>query len=216
MLTNGQGNGFLLPDTGVGNGLADAHPDERHDHNRQDNAESDGVDAKFFCFLPFGKLLFGELCGIFFRAKLFLAGCTHGIISSQLFLDCFDIFPMIRKQYTDQSIITYFYGVFKGERKIPMQKIKIHKKTWGPKPPCRTRFSRNASNHDLHEKAGGMPLPTFAAPNVHPTSKRGREVCNPAGKSNFPIQKCGSKRTRHAPSRKKTTPGNRLPRKGNP
>lgn len=67
-------------------------------------------------------------------------------------------------------------------------------KTWGPKPPC-TRFSRSASNYDLHEMAGGLPLTTFSAPNIHPSSKRGREVCNPAGKSNIPLKKCGSKRT---------------------
>ena len=48
---------------------------------------------------------------------------------------------------------------------------------------------------DLHEMAGGLLLMTFAAPNVHPMSKHGREVCNPAVKSNIPIIKCGSKRT---------------------
>ena len=55
---------------------------------------------------------------------------------------------------------------------------------------------------DLHEMAGGLPLPIFAAPNVHLMSKHRREVCNPTGKSNIPIIKCGSKRTHYAPSRK--------------
>ena len=49
-----------------------------------------------------------------------------------------------------------------------------------------TRFSRNASDYDLHETAGGSPLLTLAAPNVRPSSKRGREVCNPERKSNVP------------------------------
>ena len=109
-----------------------------------------------------------------------------------------------RKNQKEKKIYTLDFGECK------------NKKHGEQKPPMPTPLWPCASNYDLHEKAGGMPLPTFAAPNVHPTSKRGREVCNPAGKSNFPIQKCGSKRTRHAPSRKKTTPGNRLPRKGNP
>ncbi len=52
-----------------------------------------------------------------------------------------------------------------------------------------------ASNYDLHEMAGGLPLRAFAAPNVHLMSKHRREVCNPTGKSNIPINKCGSKRT---------------------
>ena len=78
----------------------------------------------------------------------------------------------------------------------------VHKKTWGAEAPHAPRFSRNASNYDLHEKAGGLPLLTVTAPNIHPTSERGREVCKQARKSNFPIKKCGSKRTRYAPSRK--------------
>ena len=80
----------------------------------------------------------------------------------------------------------------------------LNKKTWGAEAPHAPRFSRNASDCDLHEKAGGMPLPTVTAPSVRPPSKRGREVCKQAGKSNFPIKKCGSKRTRHAPSRKES------------
>ena len=31
--------------------------------------------------------------------------------------------------------------------------------------------------YDLHEKAGGSPLNVITAPNIHPSSKRGREVC---------------------------------------
>ena len=64
------------------------------------------------------------------------------------------------------------------------------------------RFSRNASDYDLHETAGGMPLLTFTASNVHHMSKHRREACKPGRKSNFPNKKCGSKRTRYAPSRK--------------
>ena len=50
----------------------------------------------------------------------------------------------------------------------------------------KTRFSRNASDYDLHEMAGGLSLPTLAAPNVRTMSKHRREVCNPAGKSYIP------------------------------
>ncbi len=49
-----------------------------------------------------------------------------------------------------------------------------------------TRFGRNASDYDLHEMAGGLPLQTLAAPNVRLSSKRRREVCNTARKSNIP------------------------------
>ena len=74
--------------------------------------------------------------------------------------------------------------------------------TWGAEAPhALTRFSRSASNYDLHEKAGGLPLLALAAPNVHRTSKRRREVCNPGRKSNIPIIKCGSKRTHYAQGR---------------
>ena len=68
----------------------------------------------------------------------------------------------------------------------------------------------------LHEKAGGMPLPTITAPSVHHPSMRGREVCKQAGKSNVPIRKCGSKRTRYAPSRRNTALIPRPPSKENP
>ena len=64
------------------------------------------------------------------------------------------------------------------------------------------RFGRNASIYDLHEKAGGLPLQTITAPNIHLMSKHRREVCKQAGKSNIPVIKCGSKWTHYAPSRK--------------
>ena len=50
--------------------------------------------------------------------------------------------------------------------------------------------------------AGGLPLQTITAPNIHRISKYGREVCKQAGKSNIPNKRCGSKRTHYAPSRK--------------
>ena len=50
-----------------------------------------------------------------------------------------------------------------------------------------TRFSRIASDYDLHEMAGGLPLRTLAAPNVHLMSEHRREVCNRARKSCIPI-----------------------------
>ena len=49
-------------------------------------------------------------------------------------------------------------------------------------PPALPRFGRNASDYDLHETAGGMPLQPLTAPNIHHTSKRRREVCKPGGK----------------------------------
>lgn len=67
------------------------------------------------------------------------------------------------------------------------------------------RFGRDASDYDLHEMAGGLPLPAITAPNIHLSSKRRREVCKPAGKSNFPIIKCGSKRTRTRTKQEKKT-----------
>ena len=51
-----------------------------------------------------------------------------------------------------------------------------------------TRFGRNASDYDLHEMAGGLPLLHLAVPNVHRTSKRRREVYNPCRKSNVPYK----------------------------
>ena len=72
----------------------------------------------------------------------------------------------------------------------------------GSKLPIHTRFGRNASDYDLHETAGGLPLPIITAPNIHLSSKRRREVCKQTGKSNIPNIKCGSKRTHYAPSRR--------------
>ena len=43
-----------------------------------------------------------------------------------------------------------------------------------------------ASNYDLHEMAGGLPLRTITAPNIHHMSKHRREVCKQVGKSNIP------------------------------
>ena len=51
------------------------------------------------------------------------------------------------------------------------------KKTQGAEAPCVPRFSRNASDYDLHERAGGLPLQTITAPNIRRLSKQGREVC---------------------------------------
>ena len=47
----------------------------------------------------------------------------------------------------------------------------------GRNSPCNTRFGRNASDYDLHKMAGGWPLCAITAPNIHPLSKHGREVC---------------------------------------
>ena len=66
-------------------------------------------------------------------------------------------------------------------------------KNAGDRSLPRTRYSRNASIYDLHEKAGGLPLHAITAPNIHRQSKQRREVCKQAGKSNVPIKKCGSK-----------------------
>ncbi len=67
------------------------------------------------------------------------------------------------------------------------QRYDLHiKMAKGARSLGQTRFSRNTSDYDLHEMAGGLPLPALAAPNVHLSSKRRREVCNPAGKSNVP------------------------------
>ena len=67
--------------------------------------------------------------------------------------------------------------------------LQMHKKSMGSlNPHAITHFSRVVSNYDLHELAGGLPLHALAAPNVHPSSKRGREVCNPTRKSNIPIK----------------------------
>ncbi len=44
------------------------------------------------------------------------------------------------------------------------------------------RFGRVHPDDDLHEWAGGLPLCDLSAPNIHPSSKRGREVCKPTQK----------------------------------
>ena len=48
-----------------------------------------------------------------------------------------------------------------------------------PQRPC-------DPNYNLHEKAGGSPLPRFTASNVRNTSVRGREACNRRGKYSVP------------------------------
>ena len=60
-------------------------------------------------------------------------------------------------------------------------------------PPC-TRFSRNASIYDLHEMAGGLPFHTITAPNIHPTSERGREVCKQIWKLTSRLKNVGPNR----------------------
>lgn len=52
--------------------------------------------------------------------------------------------------------------------------------------PMSPRFGRDASDYDLHKKAGGMLLHTITAPNIHLSSKRRREVCKQTQKSNVP------------------------------
>ena len=61
-----------------------------------------------------------------------------------------------------------------------------NKKARGTEVPLAPRFSRNASDYDLHETAGGMPLAAITAPNIHLSSKRRREVCKQTAKSNVP------------------------------
>ena len=46
-----------------------------------------------------------------------------------------------------------------------------------------------ASIYDLHQMAGGSPLRTFTAPNIHHTSKRRREVCKPVRNIGIPYYK---------------------------
>lgn len=48
-----------------------------------------------------------------------------------------------------------------------------------PLRPC-------ASSYNLHERAGGLPLCMFTASNVHRTSWRRREACNPMKKLSIP------------------------------
>ncbi len=62
-----------------------------------------------------------------------------------------------------------------------------NKKSMGVSSHAQTRFGRNASDYDLHEMAGGLPLQTVSAPNIHHISKYRREVCNQVRKSNIPL-----------------------------
>ena len=63
-----------------------------------------------------------------------------------------------------------------------------------------------ASNYDLHALAGGLPLCPFTAPNIHLKSKQQAGGLQTGKETNIPIQKCGSKRTHYAPSRKLIIP----------
>lgn len=101
------------------------------------------------------------------------------------------------------------HGIGDHERPGPMLRSRLMahhfapKKTWGAEAPHAPRFSRNASDCDLHEKAGGMPLPTITAPSVHlPRSASGRSANKP-GSLTSQYKNVGPKRTRYAPSRKK-------------
>ena len=57
-----------------------------------------------------------------------------------------------------------------------------------------TRHSRIASNYDLHEKAGGLPLQTITAPNIRRLSKQGREVCKQERKLTSRLKNVGPNR----------------------
>ena len=67
------------------------------------------------------------------------------------------------------------------------------RKTWGAETPHAPRFSRNASDYDLHEKAGGLPLQTITAPNIRRLSKQGREVCKQERKLTSLLKNVGPK-----------------------
>ena len=60
-----------------------------------------------------------------------------------------------------------------------------------------------ASDYDLHQKAGGLPLASITAPNVRLPSWRKAGGLQTGNETNVPINKCGSKRTHYAPGRKK-------------
>ena len=68
--------------------------------------------------------------------------------------------------------------------------------------PPGTRFGRDASDYDLHEKAGGLPLQTITAPNIRRLSKQGREVCKQERKLTSLLKNVGPKGHAYAPSRK--------------
>ena len=65
---------------------------------------------------------------------------------------------------------------------ILLQFAQQQKKEAKDRSSASARFGRVHPDDDLHEKAGGLPLCTLSAPNIHPTSKRGREVCKPTQK----------------------------------
>ena len=84
LLANGHGDGVALDDTAGADCLGAHGPQGYHQHCGNNDAEDDGINLQFLCFLLLGKLLFGHLCGSFFAAELLLAGCTHVINSSHL------------------------------------------------------------------------------------------------------------------------------------
>ena len=77
-------------------------------------------------------------------------------------------------------------------------------KNAGSRNSLRTRFSRNASDYDLHEKAGGLPLQTITAPNIRRLSKQGREVCKQERKLTSRLKNVGPKRHATHQAGKKT------------
>ena len=91
-----------------------------------------------------------------------------------------------------------------------------NKNTESRSSPC-TRYSRNASDYDLHEKAGGLPLQTMTAPNIHHPSKRGREVCKQERKLTSRLKNVGPKRhATHQAGKKQLSSILPLLRKENP
>ena len=66
------------------------------------------------------------------------------------------------------------------------------------------------ANYDLHVMAGGLPLLVLAASNVHLSSKRRREACNPTKEVKHPYSMMWVQMTHHAPSRKKLLFGLRV------
>ena len=83
VIANGQGDGLLFPDAAVGDGIGNAHgngDDQQHGH---DGHKCGGNQFQFLGFLLSGQLLFSHLGSFLLFAELFLAGCTHVIISSR-------------------------------------------------------------------------------------------------------------------------------------
>ena len=92
-----------------------------------------------------------------------------------------------------------------------MKKIKIYNysgwiccsiKTWGAEAPHAPALAVSHLIMTCTKMAGGLPLQTITAPNIRRLSKQGREVCKQERKLTSRIKKCGSKKTRYAPSRK--------------